>query len=302
MTLAEYLKQYRDTNRVSQRELADILATSPAKISRIECGENIRLSKELLSKMADLNPNIDFSAVELPKPKKTTLSAKQLLEPDPFSFYQHVLDLRFREVNEPSAAEIKKANQLFIKSLESISEQITSVLQYEKIRNYKMFTQFGFPLHAMEGNGKMWAFDLLFDIDAFAEKDLPAVIYQARVRALERCSRFFNKISLVLKAERKYIEAIYKALALSVPYDMPCDFSILLYSEETEKIVYEYNIVHHYDGAGLFDLCVPDKCKKAQEDFLSWITFVEQNYYEARDCDVFGNKSNYFSSISPMSK
>ena len=40
MTLAEYLKSYREQQGISQKELAEIISVSPAKVSRMEAGES----------------------------------------------------------------------------------------------------------------------------------------------------------------------------------------------------------------------------------------------------------------------
>lgn len=304
MTLAEYLKTYREQQGISQKELAEIINVSPAKVSRMEAGESFRFVPGLKQKLMQLNPEIDFAKVEIPRANVSDFNPYSRVTVDRMNDYYHFRLKQMRQFSRHTAIEeridSKEENKRQLSCcLEKISEQL-SQLGY-KTRPLESHSE-GNTFLAQGCGNKYWVIELFDDIylhrpkpeNEYLEDAIANLLFQTRelaYRTYTQSPTQISKYSIVIRAEEQYIFAVYKSLLTAKPYEMPFDFSILIYCEETQKLVYEYNAVHHYHGRGLFDLCVPDKAVGAQQDFLAWTTFLADNFEEARN----SKKANYFS-------
>ena len=304
MTLAEYLKSYREQQGISQKELAEIISVSPAKVSRMEAGESFRFVPGLRQKLEELNPKIDFSKVEIPRTNASDFNPYVRATVDKMNDYYHFRLQQMQRIAKQTTLEVhadaeKENSRRLSCCAKKISEQLTQ-LGY-KTRPLESHSEENTFLAQGCGN-KYWVIELFDDIylhrpkpeNEYSEDAIANLLFQTRELAYRTYSQSptqINKYSIVINAEERYVFAVYKSLLTAQPYEMPFDFSILIYCAETQKLVYEYNVVHHYHGRGLFDLCVPDKAVGAQRDFLTWTTCLADNLEEARNSKI----ANYFS-------
>lgn len=304
MTLAEYLKTYREQQGISQKELAEIISVSPAKVSRMEAGESFRFVPGLKQKLEKLNPEMDFSKVEIPRANGFNFSTHAEANVDKMDEYYHFRLQQMRRLAKPTAIEeridAKEENRRQLSCCSGkISEQLSQL-------GYRSHPIEAYPersgLVVQDRDNKYWVIELFDDVylyspkpeNEYLEDAIANLLYQMRelaYRTYTQSPTQISKYSIVINAEERYVFAVYKSLLTAQPYEMPFDFSIIIYCAETQKLVYEYNAVHHYHGRGLFDLCVPDKAVGAQRDFLAWTTCLADNFEEARNSKI----ANYFS-------
>ena len=304
MTLAEYLKSYREQQGMSQKELAEVINVSPAKVSRMEAGESFRFVPGLKQKLMQLNPGIDFAKVEIPRTNVSDFNPYSRATVDRMNDYYHFRLKQMRQFSRHTVIEeridSKEENKRQLSCcLGKISEQLSQLgYRSHPIEDYPERS----GLVAQDHGNKYWVIELLDDVylyspkpaNEYLEDAIANLLYQMRELAYRNYTQSqtqISKYSIVINAEERYVFAVYKSLLTAQPYEMPFDFSILIYCAETQKLVYEYNVVHHYHGRGLFDVCVPDKAVGAQQDFLAWTTCLADNLEEARNSKI----ANYFS-------
>lgn len=304
MTLAEYLKTYREQQGISQKELAEIINVSPAKVSRMEAGDSFRFVPGLKHKLEQLNPEMDFSKVEIPRTNVSDFNPYAKANVDKMNDYYHFRLQQMQRIAKHTTLkeriDSKEENRRQLSCCSGkISEQLSQL-------GYRSHPIEAYPersgLVVQDRSNKYWVIELFDDVylyspkpeNEYLEDAIANLLYQMRELAYRTYTQYqtqISKYSIVIKAEERYVFAVYKSLLTAQPYEMPFDFSILIYCAETQKLVYEYNVVHHYHGRGLFDLCVPDKAVGAQRDFLAWTTCLADNFEEARNSKI----ANYFS-------
>lgn len=252
MTIAEYVKEYRQKNALSQREFAKILGVTDMTVSRIEAGQNY-ISLKVADALSKLMNWEDFGLLNQRDPQVAKIK-RVFFEKHPEYIVENAMEAahNWREdFCEAVDASLKINNFTFVGSPQKVA----------------------FPCDRLYFNGetqKYWAFFFSFAINQNAAYTSTYSQFLSALGYTQIISEtHIHKISLVTSLMTNH--HFYEDVELHKPYNLACDFSIFPHSS-ADRLHTEIDLSLLGDGRGLFDMDSPDADIRAREieRFSKW--------------------------------